>query len=156
MAEHFLSRAKYMVSIAFLCVGSVGAGWSTGTDPVVRKYLRNIDETPSEEPFATKPTHEFDHLFESSTFSPPDEFRGAELRKWRDNTGAYEVQARLSMIYPEKVRLAKPNGRTTTVPMRRLSQADQAYVRWVADRLVQSGVAQGERNQPDVVAYPSR
>jgi hypothetical protein len=81
--------------------------------------------------------------------STPEEFRGAEQRLWRDNTGAYEVQGTLSIIYPDKVRLTKANGRTTTVAMRRLSPADQTYVRWVADRLVRNGVAVGNNPSSD-------
>jgi hypothetical protein len=120
------------------CVGCIAIALTSfvpvfGSDPVVRQHLRNIDETP-------KPTAEFENLFETPTFEPPSEFAGAEIRRWRDNTGAYEVQARLIMIYPEKVKLQKENGRTTTVSMRRLSPLDQAYVRWVADQMTRTEV----------------
>jgi hypothetical protein len=59
-------------------------------------------------------------------------FSGAAMRSWSDNTGSYHVVARVPMIFEDRVRLVKENGRTTTVPMRRLSEADQQYVKWVA------------------------
>jgi len=139
MIKEFLVRRECIaiLSVAIACPCAV-----LGTDPVVRQYLRNIDEDPKREsnPAETSQT-EFESLFESPIFTPPSEFRGAEVRRWRDNTGAYEVEARLIMIYPDKVRLRKENGRTTTVAMRRLSEFDQAYVRWVADQMIQSGNA---------------
>lgn len=111
-----------------------------GTDPVVRQYLRNIDEDPRTEASSeASSTIDFGNLLESPTFIPPSEFRGAEMRRWRDNTGAYEVEGRLIIIYPDKVRLQKENGRTTTVAMRRLSSFDQAYVRWVAEHMIRTG-----------------
>ncbi len=57
-----------------------------------------------------------------------DEFPGTEVRKWRDNTGTFEVTGRLVVVMPDKVRLLKDNGRFTTVPMRRLSNEDRQYV----------------------------
>lgn len=50
------------------------------------------------------------------------------VRTWKDDTGAYEVTARLVVIMDGKVRLLKETGRTTTVPLDRLSQADRQYV----------------------------
>jgi hypothetical protein len=38
----------------------------------------------------------------------------------------------LVMIYPDRVRLLKENGKHTTVPYTRLSNQDQEYVNWVA------------------------
>lgn len=140
-ANHIFIRFLVVVAIA-------SASWVTahGSDPVVRQHLRNIDEDPKPEvSSSTTLRSEFEHLFESPTFQPPSEFRGAELRRWRDNTGAYEVQARVVMIYPDKVRLQKENGRTTTVAMRRLSPYDQAYVRWVADQMT-SNLSDGLTN----------
>jgi hypothetical protein len=139
MAERFLIL---MERIAILSAAIVCPCVAFGTDPVVRQYLRSIDEDPKgETTLAEESRNEFGNLFENLVFTPPSEFRGAELRKWRDNTGAYEVEARLVIIYPDKVRLRKENGRTTTVAMRRLSEFDQAYVRWVADHMIRSGGA---------------
>jgi hypothetical protein len=139
VAKKFLLGVERIVvlsaAIAIPCIGF-------GTDPVVRQYLRNIDEDPKGERVSAEvANNELESLFESPSFIPPSEFRGAETRRWRDNTGAYEVEARLIIIYPDKVRLRKENGRTTTVAMRRLSDFDQAYVRWVADHMIRSGGA---------------
>lgn len=126
-----------------------------GTDPVVRQYLRNIDDKPPDRGEVDLPV-ELDHLFETPSFVPPDAFRGAELRRWRDNTGAYEVEARLTIIFPDRVRLTKTTGRTTTVAMQRLSQADQAYVRWVAGQLVRSDATPGQVGPQEVTRAESR
>ena len=54
---------------------------------------------------------------------------------WVDNSGAYQVKARLAVIYSDKVKLLKENGKFTTVPLSRLSEADFGYVSWVASNL---------------------
>ncbi len=51
------------------------------------------------------------------------------MRLWTDNTGKYQVRARLVMVHDGKVRLQKETGRFTTVPFQRLSMADLAFVR---------------------------
>jgi hypothetical protein len=56
------------------------------------------------------------------------------LRQWRDDTGVFQIQARLILILDGKVRLLKETGRTTTVPMDRLSHEDRAYVEAVVER----------------------
>jgi len=66
---------------------------------------------------------------------PPAKFQGAEFRTWSDNTGAYSIQARVAVIFGDKVRLLKENGKYTTVPMERLSDFDRSYVQWVAESL---------------------
>lgn len=53
------------------------------------------------------------------------------LRPWTDNSGQYRVQGRLVLILDGKVRLLKETGRTTTVPLDRLSASDLDYVRRV-------------------------
>ncbi len=65
-------------------------------------------------------------------FAENNNFRGAEFRQWRDNTGLFDVKGQLTLIYPDKVRLLKDNGKYTTVPLDRLSLADRQYVQWVA------------------------
>jgi hypothetical protein len=57
------------------------------------------------------------------------------MRNWVDNTGTFSVQGKLIAILDGKVRLLKDNGRTTTVPLRRLSQSDVDYVQAVATKL---------------------
>jgi hypothetical protein len=56
------------------------------------------------------------------------------VRMWSDNTGTFQVEGRLIAILPDHVRLLKSNGRTTTVPKRRLSDADSTYVEEAAAR----------------------
>jgi hypothetical protein len=50
------------------------------------------------------------------------------MRVWTDNTGKFQVNARLVVVGPKHVRLLKDNGRLTTVPFSRLSQSDLAFV----------------------------
>jgi hypothetical protein len=50
------------------------------------------------------------------------------LRNWVDDTGQFRVQARLVQVLDGRVRLLKTTGRTTTVPLTRLSPADRTYV----------------------------
>ena len=78
---------------------------------------------------------------------PADPFSGRSpqelpVRLWVDNTGKYSVRARLLVILPGKVRLLKETGKTATVPMRRLSQADQQYVERVAAQFGYSQIGQ--------------
>jgi hypothetical protein len=72
-------------------------------------------------------------------------FSGAAMRSWSDNTGSYHVLARVSMIFEDRVRLVKENGRTTTVPMRRLSDADRQYVKWVMQSMAAQPSASAAR-----------
>jgi hypothetical protein len=56
------------------------------------------------------------------------------VREWRDNSGHFQIKARLLLILDGQVRLLKETGRTTTVPLSRLSAADQAYVKEIISR----------------------
>jgi hypothetical protein len=56
------------------------------------------------------------------------------VREWTDNSGQFRVQGRLVLILAGKVRLLKETGRSTTVPVERLSEADRAYVTEVVAR----------------------
>ncbi len=58
-----------------------------------------------------------------------------QVRTWSDNTGTFEVVGKLAVIFPDKVRLLKDNGRFCTVPLRRLSDADRQLIERIADRL---------------------
>jgi hypothetical protein len=55
-------------------------------------------------------------------------------REWNDNTGTFQIEGRLVAILDGQVRILKTTGRTTTVPMRRLSEDDQNYVAEVINR----------------------
>jgi hypothetical protein len=56
------------------------------------------------------------------------------MRQWVDDSGSFRVEGRLILILDGKVRLLKETGRTTTVPLTRLSNADQRYVEEVISR----------------------
>lgn len=58
----------------------------------------------------------------------PGGFDSLALRHWVDNTGQYTVDARLLSLVDGHVRLLKANGRTTTVALDRLSNADLEFV----------------------------
>jgi hypothetical protein len=56
------------------------------------------------------------------------------VRDWSDTTGQFRTRARLVLILGSRVRLLKQTGRTTTVPLERLSPADRAYVEQIIRR----------------------
>jgi hypothetical protein len=89
----------------------------------------NVEEAmPAEEEAAPAGKEEapaaddVDDLF-GETEQPADEFR-----LWTDNTGKYQVHAKLVEVLDGKVRLLKDTGRFTTVPFERLSHPDLAFV----------------------------
>jgi len=53
----------------------------------------------------------------------------AEMRTWTDSSGAYRVEAELVDENDGTVRLKRGDGRIVSLPLDRLSPADQAYVR---------------------------
>jgi hypothetical protein len=77
---------------------------------------------------------EAERLFAESAPSSADPADG--MRLWTDNTGKYQVRARLMVVSRSHVRLLKENGKFTTVPYERLSQQDLAFVRQHAERIV--------------------
>ncbi len=86
-------------------------------------------EPPQLDPPAAEPKPEAPA--EDKPAADDDPFKGAAdlpLRRWIDNSGAFETEARLAVIAEGKVRLLKTNGRYCTVPMHRLSDADREYV----------------------------
>ena len=102
------------------------------------KVIEEPSNLPTEEKEPAKAKEqvdELDALFGVGAFTAPSEFSGAEFRQWIDNSGAYQVEARLAVIYVDKVKLLKANGKFTTVPLSRLSEADFGYVSWVASNL---------------------
>jgi hypothetical protein len=56
------------------------------------------------------------------------------LRQWTDNSGKFNVRAKLVLVVEGKVRLLKETGRTTTVALERLSKDDRAYVAAAIER----------------------
>ncbi len=61
-------------------------------------------------------------------------------RTWHDNTGLFQIDAKLVVIFSDSVRLLKENGKFCTLPIRRLSDADKQFVDYVA-QLVPGGDA---------------
>lgn len=60
----------------------------------------------------------------------PSALQGAEeTRTWRDRSGKFEVKAALERVRDDKVVLKKPDGKTLTVPLDKLSQKDRDYVK---------------------------
>lgn len=82
---------------------------------------------PAPAPVPAKPAAEADPFKISAEGQLP-------VRHWSDNTGTFRVEGRLIAILDGQVRLLKTTGRTTTVPMRRLSDADQKYVAEIIER----------------------
>lgn len=56
------------------------------------------------------------------------------VRQWVDNTGDFRISGRLLLILDGKVRILKETGRTTTVPVERLSEGDREYVEQIISR----------------------
>jgi hypothetical protein len=56
------------------------------------------------------------------------------VREWVDDSGSFRIRGRLIAVLDGKVRILKETGRTTTVPMQRLSPADREYVNELATR----------------------
>jgi hypothetical protein len=86
---------------------------------------------PAEEtPAVDETTEDAGDLFGAahSILREPGGLDSAELRMWLDNTGKYSCHGRLVRFLDGKVRLLKDNGRTTTVPLYRLSAADLEFV----------------------------
>jgi hypothetical protein len=112
----------------------------------VDDLFKDLDETPSgnkaaasEAPAAesAEPSKEVEDLFSEPTGPMAAAEAKADaadgLRLWTDNTGKFQVRARLVVIGKTHVRLLKDTGKFTTVPYSRLSQTDLAYVRTQTD-----------------------
>jgi hypothetical protein len=120
---------------------------ATTTQKPVEKPA-NADTKPAEKPAAapadadkSKPadkdkqdekpkTEEKDPLFGSapSVLHEAGGLASDEMRQWTDNTGNFSCHGRLVRFFDGQVRLLKDNGRTTTVPLSRLSTRDLEFV----------------------------
>lgn len=101
--------------------------------------LLPLDELPADDA-APVESDDLDDLFgERSHEGPNQEVSVAtcvasrpasamSFRIWTDNTGNYQTVGQLVQVSDSHVRLLKDNGRFSTVPRTRLSQADLAYV----------------------------
>jgi hypothetical protein len=122
--------------------------------PAIKGHESELPKsTPPAPPAKSK--DELDKLFGIGSFTPPSQFRGAEYKTWVDNTGTYTVNGRLSMIYSDKVKILKENGKTTTVPLSRLSDRDFAYVQWVASSLTVDSAAKLVKKNDEPVSADS-
>ncbi len=61
------------------------------------------------------------------------------MRLWTDDTGSFQVRARLVDLLEGKVRLLKDTGRYTTVSLQRLSANDLSYVQQQAQLRATAG-----------------
>ena len=113
-------------------------------------------KTTTSDAVDSQPYLELDKLFGVGSFTPPPQFDGAEYRQWVDNTGAYSIKARLTVIYSDKIKLTKENGKTTTVPLSRLSGADFGYVQWVVSSLTVEQTSTLVKNNAAPNADPTR
>ena len=59
----------------------------------------------------------------------------ASARTWTDSTGNHTVEAEFVDLKDGKVRLKKEDGKTITIPIERLSEADQEFVKSTAGSL---------------------
>jgi hypothetical protein len=73
---------------------------------------------------------DLDDLFgqADSVLCEPGGLASDDLRLWVDNTGRYSCRGRMVEMLDGQVRLLKDNGRTATVPLSRLSDADLEFV----------------------------
>lgn len=83
-----------------------------------------------------EPTRETEMTAEVAKPAPAESTNA--LRTWTDNTGKYQVTARLVMVSQTHVRLLKETGKYTTVSLDRLSHADLAFVRQHSDSVIAS------------------
>ncbi|WDQ16982.1 SHD1 domain-containing protein [Rhodopirellula sp. P2] len=65
---------------------------------------------------------------EKSVAKTIDVLDSTKTRTWIDNTGNWGTDGRLVEVRESEVQILKSNGRTCTVPLKRLSDADKSYV----------------------------
>ena len=87
-------------------------------------------EAPEDYVDPEEETDEEDDLFSDAgaVLRQPGGLASLELRRWVDDTGRHSCRGRLIRFLDGKVQLRKENGRTTTVPLHRLSQDDLEFV----------------------------
>jgi hypothetical protein len=92
----------------------------------------DTEEAPAEPPTEEPPTPaDEDDIFGTGTSSVlrvPGGLASMEMRTWVDNTGKYSCRGRLVRFLDGQVQLIKDNGRSTTVPLHRLSADDLNFV----------------------------
>ena len=73
----------------------------------------------------------------------------ASVRKWTDSTGKFSVVAELVEVVGDKVKLKKQNGKETTLPLAKLSDADRRYLETVIS-------SDPERSASDLLATSAK
>lgn len=94
---------------------------------------RELQSLFSEPPAANVPAS---RVVNSPAVTPVEQSNA--MRLWTDNTGKFQVKARLVSVGRNHVRLLKESGKFTTVPFDRLSRADLAFVRTHSTTVVAS------------------
>ena len=83
-------------------------------------------------------------LAESSQTSDKSIAHNAKMRTWNDATGSYSVKATLLSAENGKVKLKKEDGRVLTLPVAKLSEEDNAYLK----ELEKAAAAEADENNP--------
>jgi hypothetical protein len=65
----------------------------------------------------------------AALFTAPVRAQDAEARIWTDKSGKHEIRAKFIDVVDGQVRLERPNGDISRLPLEKLSQADQDYIR---------------------------
>ena len=105
----------------------------TTTQPQNDDPFAPLNPAPAVEPKPVAPIAAEPAMKLHNTLLPDADGR-LPVRDWTDNSGQFRVKARLISILDGKVRLLKETGRTTTVPVERLSTDDRAYVDQIIGR----------------------
>jgi hypothetical protein len=108
----------------------------TPTDAEIEAlFSRPADGLPASAPETKTLEAEAEQLF-GTRAGTDDKLDVTAARVWTDNTGKFQVRARLVDVGPSHVRLLKETGKYTTVPFSRLSSDDRAFVRQHSERAV--------------------
>ncbi len=88
-------------------------------------------------------------LIFSATFAVAAE----DVRTWADKTGKYKIQAKFVELSDNKVTLEREDGTRTTIPLDKLSEADQKFVADIqANPFKEVGPAKKSEGEPDAAA----
>ena len=92
----------------------------SANEALVNQYVASLESQAPQQPQGDLRTEVADSRFEPRT--------------WRDTTGKFSVEAKLVDVLDDSVRLEKADGKQLTVPLAKLSQADQEYVQAASTR----------------------
>jgi hypothetical protein len=105
----------------------------TATQPQSDDPFAPLNPAPAAEPKPSTPIVAEPTMKRNDMLLPGPDGR-LPMREWTDNSGQFRVNARLIVILDGKVRLLKDTGKTTTVPLERLSATDRTYVEQIIGR----------------------